>query len=164
MATVLRPRWSVAVCSILLGPLYGTPGFLRTHDWVGLVFATALAGVVGPRAVRARSLTLTEEGLKHSKGYTYRLTASWSDVVGIERRGVGFLKFDELRLRAPAPQPVISRGGVAESARTPKPISDRYILLGLYDRRWRTGPIGDALRAHDIPLEHAAPLPEIAVH
>ena len=155
MATVLRPSWLVALWGTLLGPLYATPGFLRTHDWMGLVFGIALAGTVGPRVIRARSLTLTDENLKHSKGYTYRLTASWADVVGVQRRGVGFVKFDELRLRAPAPEPAPSRGASDAPTRAPKPISDRYILLGLYDRRWRTGPIGAALRAQGIPLQEA---------
>jgi hypothetical protein len=139
----------VALWGILLGPLYAAPGFIRTHGWMGLIFGVALAGSLGPRAIRARSLTLTDEGLKHAKGYTYRLTASWDDVVGVQRRGIGFLKFEELRLRAPAPDQAVSPG----PSRAPKQISDRYILLGLYDRHWRTGPVGTALRAHGIPLD-----------
>jgi hypothetical protein len=162
VATVLRPRWSVALLGTLLGPLYAMPGFVRTHDWMALVFGIALGCLIGPRWIRARSLTLTDQSLKHCKGYTYRLTADWADVIGVERRGPWVLKFDELRLRAPAPEPALGRDAEADSQGEPKPISDRFILLALYDRHWRTGSIGAALRAHNIPFDVAAsPRPKV---
>ena len=153
--TVLRPRWFLALLpGALVGLVYSAHGFV-SHDWLSLSFGLA-NGCIFTWAVRRPKITVTPDGLWMKRSRFNLMFSSWAEVVGVERRRFGPFATDQLRLREVLRRYVTSdMKGPAETVWKPRP--NQRVLVGLYDKHWRTGPIGAALTARGVSLEATAP-------
>lgn len=105
------------------------------------------------RRVRRRNLSVTAIGLQVQRDRC-ALVTRWQDVTGVNRRRHQLLlPVEELRL---------SDSELLEPSSTGKPMRDcpphcpetgrpDASTSGLYDKNWRTGPIGDQLRNQASP-------------
>jgi hypothetical protein len=152
VSIVLRPRWLVvlgtSVCAALIA---ATPGLLRSDDWSGSVSYAVLVGTIVAVSIGQRSVTVMDEGLWIRRSYADRFFCQWSGVVAVERRQLGPFAVDQLVLREPVRK--FFGGKLAGPPDvTWRPTSSKRILIGVYDRQWRIGPIGAALTAHGVSL------------
>jgi hypothetical protein len=156
---VLRPRWFLALLTGALGGLaFGGHG-LVSHDWLALAFGVSY-GCICASIVRRRRITVTDDGLWIKRSYVNQMFSSWAEVVGVERRRFGPFATDQLRLRE-AVRKYVEDDVKGQAKVVWKPRPNQRVLIGLYDKRWRTGPIGAALIARGVSLEATAP-PESA--
>ena len=153
----LRPRWSlVLLTGVTIGLIAGAPGHLHTHGWFEpLSYGFGLAITV-TYTCRRRTLTPTDEGLWIYRSYFDQMFSTWGEIVRVERRRVGPFATDQLVLREPV------RKTVKSDMRSPaeivwKPRPNQRVLIGLYDKRWRSGPIGAALTARGVSLDSTEP-------
>ena len=145
-------RWPPALLEAFLVP--GLGGLLVTvvvDPWpIGLLLGVALAASFGAlRLARARrrTLTVTDEGLLLQRD-RYGLSARWEDVTGIQpRRLAGVLPVDELLL---TDRELVARTSTGTERELPDGLDEhpasRRVQVSLYDKGWRTGPIGEELR------------------
>lgn len=98
------------------------------------------------RPVRRRFLTVTPAGLEVQRD-AYALRARWDQVVGVQRRRhQGLIPVEELLLAAAEVVPRTSTGKVKPPPGSLQghPATTR-VMVSVYDRAWREGPIGDHL-------------------
>ena len=116
-----------------------------------MIYGTSL-GCAVMYGVRARTLTPTDEGIWIYRGHFTQMFAAWDEVVRVERRNLGLLGTDQLVLREPVRKYVRSdMRSPAEIVWKSKP--NQRVLIGLYDRHWRSGPIGAALTSRGVSLD-----------
>jgi len=157
VATALRPRWSVVlVTGITAGVIAGTPGHLHTHAWFDPLLYGGLVGSSIVSGIRRRRVTPADEGLWIRRSYFDQMFSPWDEVVRVERRRVGPFATDQLVVREPL------RKWVKSDGRSPaeivwKPTRSKRILIGLYDKRWRSGPIGAALTVRGVSPDAIEP-------
>jgi hypothetical protein len=122
-------------------------GSLLLGASIGLV---AAAGVftLNYQRVRRRTLTVTPDGLEVQRD-TYRLIVPWSAVTKVQqRRHQMVMAVEELVADGASIVPLDSRG---QTTTLPNqlvaghPASTR-VMVSLYDKSWREGPIGGRLR------------------
>ena len=152
--TPLPIRWPVAVLSSLTIPVVSgllCLVFLRPLAMgagIGLVLAVAILLPACGR-IRRRTLQVDASGLTVQRD-TYRMRAGWDDVVGVQRRRhQGLLVVDELVLADSSLEAVDSRGRPSTIPDDlPGQPATRRVMVSLYDKEWRTGPVGEHLPAH----------------
>ncbi len=156
MRTLLSPRWPVVLLpSVVLGALAATTNLIRGH-WSDAFFSGAVMALILGPAIRFRSLSVTDDGITRIKGFTYGWTAAWSDIQEVRRRRIGLVRFDQLIVRVAIPESVTTSDAAASTQDSRrKTASNRRIFIGMYDKDWRTGPVGVALLAAGVPLETA---------
>lgn len=111
--------------------------------WLVLVAALTVRSLV---RVRRRTLTVGADGLEVQRD-SYAMRVTWDQVVGVRRRlHHGVIPVDELVLSGSVVVPRGSTGKVKapSSSLSTHPATTR-ILVSLYDKRWRDGPIGEHL-------------------
>lgn len=158
MASTVRPRWSVVLFTgLTVALVLGTPAHLKTHAWLGpSLYGIGVFG--GPIAygIRRRTLTPTDEGLWIYRSYFDQMFCSWGEVLRVERRRMGPFSTDQLVLREPV-RKLIKSDGRSPAEIVWKPTRSKRILIGLYDKRWRSGPTGAALTARGVSLDATEP-------
>lgn len=123
-----------------------------------VAFAVWAAALLAPGALYRRTVTINHEGLTLRRGSAGRFFCPWSEIVGVERRRLWPFAVDQLQLRKPV------RRHVSYSSTNPpevtwRPTSNKRVFIALYDRNWRTGPIGAAMTARGISLQTRTPRP-----
>ena len=152
--TTYRIRVLVAVMTSATLPLLVGAGWVL----LGAVFDSPLTAEVGVLLavamftrnlvrVRRRTLTVTDQGLVVQRDQ-YRLTVPWSGVQGVQRRNhQRVMRAEELLVEGAQVEALDRRGRPTdvESQLEGHPATTR-VMVSLYDRGWRSGPIGDRLR------------------
>ena len=138
--------------AILFTLIGAAPGHFVSGGVLDPLLYGATLGVLVATGLLQRSVTVMDEGLWVSRSYTDRFFCQWSEVVAVERRQLGPFAFDQLLLREPV------RKFFRSTAPGPpdiswRPTGSKRIAIGLYDRAWRTGPIGAAMSARGVSLE-----------
>ena len=133
----------VVVCLLLV--LLVRPRFVGVT--AGLLFLAGSA-LTSYARVRRRTLTLLDEGLLVQRD-GYRMFVPWQGVVRVQpRRHQWVLVVEELVVTGARVEPRDSRGRtVALPRRLPTHPGSTRVLLSVYDKHWRTGPIGARLRS-----------------
>jgi hypothetical protein len=156
MGMVLRLRWLLLlVYGLCVAVLFAVPALFGTSGLIYSWLYGAWFGVACALGCRQRSVTVADEGLWVKRSLINRFFCPWPEVVAVERRQVGPFTVDQLVLREPV------RGHVGGKVAGPsvvtwRPVSSKRIFIGLYDRHWKTGPIGAALTARGVSLETTA--------
>lgn len=117
--------------------------------WPGILLGVALAAGLTTsslRRVRRRVLTVSPVGLEVQRD-GYALRVRWDQVVGVQRRRhQGLIPVEELVLASAEVVPRTSTGKVkAPPASLQGHPATTRIMVSVYDRAWREGPIGDHL-------------------
>lgn len=151
-----RLRPAVAVSSCATAPfilfltclmLAGLVGLLWLGAGVGFFVAAALF-VLNYRRVRRRTLTVNSDGLEVQRDQ-YRLIVPWTAISGVQhRRHQRVMAVEELVVTGADVVPLDYRG---ESTSLPQQLlaghpAPTRVMVSLYDKDWREGPIGDRLR------------------
>lgn len=117
---------------------------------VGLGFAVAMT-VANYTRVRRRSLTVSAEGLEVQRD-TYGMFVPWPGVLRIQRRRHQWL-FDVEELVVTDSR-LLGRDSRGRPRALPEKLhqhpAGQRILLSLYDKEWRRGPIGEQLTRQGI--------------
>lgn len=126
---------------------FGVVGSLWLGVTIGLIAAVAVF-TLNYRRVRRRTLTVTPDGLEVQRD-KYRLVLPWSAVSKVQhRRHQRVMTVEEL---------VISNASVAALDHRGRPTTLPHhlmrshpaptrVMVSLYDKSWRQGPIGERLR------------------
>lgn len=155
--TQYRIRRSVAVLTTATIPtLWGlTIGFLLAvvldPAWIGWVVATVLALVMGlqnVRRVRRRTLTVCDDFLVVQRDQ-YRLIVPWHGISAIQRRRhQKMMSVEELVCLGSRVDAVDSHG---RASSLPQGLDQHpaltRVMVSLYVKDWRHGPIGTKLRS-----------------
>lgn len=157
---MLRLRPTVVILeavfvAVVVGVLLAAAGRFTVSAWViGLVVAAVLATTRVIR-VRQRSLTVTEDGLEVQRD-RYALQVPWASFTGVEHRRLqGLIPVEELVASSSVVIPRLSNGkpgSVPKALQAQSDPAPTRIQVSSYDRNWRAGPIGDRLRAHNVPI------------
>lgn len=150
----------IGVCAAFVG---AAAAYFHDSRVFGLLAYIAYFGALRAVATRMQKVTIIDEGLLLKAGYTGGLFCQWSEIVAIEPRHFGPLKFDQLQLRGPV-RAYVRGNRAAPPEFTWRPTRSRRLTIGAYDRNWRTGPIGTALTAHGVSLEAIRPTGDPAVN
>lgn len=158
--TQYRIRLSVAIGTsvgvpVLAGVVVGlVVALVGGPAWVagvaGCAFALA-AGWYNVSRVRRRALMVFDDVLVVQRD-RYRLVVPWQGVTAVQhRRHQGLLSVEELVCSGGRVEAVDSRGNasVLPEGLDGHPALTR-VMVSLYSKRWRHGPIGDKLRALNI--------------
>lgn len=127
---------------------------------VGLLVAAALFTPSYVR-VRRRTLTVTDEGLEVQRDQ-YRLFVPWRGVRKVQRRRHQVLLAVEELVVTDAHVAALDRRGRTTSV--PNRLSNHpaqsRVMVSLYDKQWRRGPIGDRLRLDGVldPTRRSGPV------
>ena len=165
MNLVLRPSWlwalGPAVCLALIG---ATPGYVHAGGLFDpLYFGIGIMlGCIVAVDVRRLRITVVDDGLSLKQGYTGGLFCPWSEIVAVERRRRGPFVLDQLQLREPL-RAFVRRNATGPPEVTWRPTNGRTLFIGVYDKDWRSGPIGAALTARGVSLEAIKPTRKPAV-
>ncbi|GAB3658218.1 hypothetical protein GCM10027596_14290 [Nocardioides korecus] len=151
--TQFRIRWPVALGTSLpvpvaLGALLGLvirPVALGVLE--GVVLA-AVFGLLGVLRVRRRTLTVHDDVLVVQRDQ-YRLVVPWASVTGVQRRRhQRVMAVEELVCSGARVEAVDSRG---RTSRLPEKLTGHpaltRVMVSLYAEDWRSGPIGERVRA-----------------
>jgi hypothetical protein len=148
---VMRWPWAAAASAVMVLPILvflALLGLVLGDGWYAVAIGAAAAMLIAVRtARRARAtvrLTLTPEGI-HSRRHRHNVTARWDDVQGVRRRRVFGVPTEELVVRdsqleitGALPGPTLKRLYATDVT--------RRVDISHYDRRWKQGPAGAALR------------------
>jgi len=146
---IYRIRWPWALATsagapVILGVMIA---LLIQPVWfgatVGSTFMIAMTALT-LRKVRRRTLTVTDSGLEVQRD-RYALIVGWDDVARARRRRHQLVvPVEELVLSG---SEVVARSSNGKSTSLPPALTGhpatRAILISLYDKGWRRGPIGD---------------------
>lgn len=119
--------------------------------WLAVVIGCVLAvgyGVLTVRQVRRRSLTVTDDALVVQRD-KYRLIVPWQGITGVQRRRHQVVMLVEELLCTGASVEAIDSSGrpsALPSGLEAHPALTR-VMVSLYAKDWRQGPIGDRVRA-----------------
>ncbi|HEY3546799.1 MAG TPA: hypothetical protein VGK17_12035 [Propionicimonas sp.] len=146
----IRWLWAVATSAPLPVCLGVMVALIFRPVWVGVVLGLTLASSMtlsNVRRVRRRSLSVSEAGLEVQRD-TYAIRVGWDQVLGVQQRlHQGVIPVEELVLSGSR---IIPRGSTGKTttpgARLSSHPAPKRILISLYDKSWRTGPVGDHLR------------------
>jgi hypothetical protein len=146
-----RIRWPWALAASVGAPvIIGVVTALLIPGWLGwtagLTLMVALTAL-SLRRVRRRTLTVTASGLEVQRD-KYAMIVGWNEVVRVQRRRHQlFIPVEELMLSG---SKLVARSSSGKSTSLPPSLSGhpatRRILMSLYDKRWRHGPVGDNLQ------------------
>jgi hypothetical protein len=151
-----RLRSAVAVSTCATAPvalfltclvLSGLVGLLWLGAAVGF-FAAAAVFTLNYRRVRRRTLTVKPEGLEVQRDQ-YRLLVPWTAINGVQhRRHQRVMAVEELVVTGADVVPLDNRD---QSTSLPQQLlaghpAPTRVMVSLYDKDWREGPIGDRLR------------------
>jgi hypothetical protein len=104
------------------------------------------------RRVRRRTVTVTAEGLEVQRD-KYRLLVPWSAIAKVQRRRHQLVvAVEELVVTGADVVPLDSRGRSTSLDTTSlegRPAAGR-VMVSLYDKQWRQGPIGERLRRNGV--------------
>jgi len=164
VSIVLRPRWAVVLGIGGCAALFGAAA-LYFHGNRAFGLLAYIAGFSAYYAVLTRltKVTIIDEGLMLKAGYTGGLFCQWSEIVAVERRHLGPFRLDQLVLREPVRAHLRSNRWAPPEV-TWRPTRSKRMFIGLYDKNWRTGPIGAAMTAHGVSLVAITPTPKPAVN
>jgi hypothetical protein len=161
---VLRPNWLVVAASCVCIALIGaTPGYLRTGGLFDPLCYGITLGAIIAVTIGQRTVTLIDEGMTMRRSSFDRFFCPWTEVVAVERRQLGPFGVDQLQLREPLRR-YIRYSSTSPPDVTWRPTRSKRVFIGLYDRHWRTGPIGAALKAHGVSPEAIRPTRDPAVN
>jgi len=127
--------------------LSGLVGLLWLGAGIGL-FAAAAVFAFNYRRVRRRTLTVKREGLEMQRDQ-YRLIVPWTAIKGVQhRRHQRVMAVEELLVAGADIVPLDYRD---QSTTLPQQLvaghpAPTRVMVSLYDKDWREGPIGDRLR------------------
>ncbi len=131
--------------------LFGIVGSLWLGVVVGLVAAAAVF-TLNYRRVRRRTLTVTPEGLEVQRD-EYRLVVRWEAISKVQdRRHQRVMAVEELVVDGASVVPLDYRGRTMTlpSQLTAGHPAPTRVMVGLYDKSWRDGPIGERLRGNGV--------------
>ena len=113
----------------------------------GGVVVAAIITAVRAQRVRRRTLTITEDGLQVQRD-SYALDIPWTNITGTRsRRLQGMLPVEELIVTDARIIERDSRGkAAAPSSKLAGSPALTRVQVSLYDKNWRSGPIGERLR------------------
>jgi hypothetical protein len=145
--TRYRIRWPVVLGStlpvpLLCGVLIALPFDNPVRLVIGLL-TVVVATAISAAKVRRRSLEVGDDGLVEQRD-DYRLHVPWDSITGVQRRRHQVVvPVEELLSTGARMEPVDSRG----QTRTPRDGMEEYpaltrVMVSLYDKDWRSGPIG----------------------
>jgi hypothetical protein len=150
----LRPAVALGACAtapvilfLTYVVLFGLVGLLWLGAGLGL-FAAAGMFTISYRRVRSRTLTVSSDGLEVQRD-KYRLFVPWTAVNTVQSRRHQLVMAVEELVVAGADVVALDHRGT--STNLPKqlvaahPASTR-VMVSLYDKDWRQGPIGHRLR------------------
>jgi hypothetical protein len=121
-----------------------------------VAFAFWIAAIVAPGALYRRTVTTAEDGLALRRGALGQVFCPWSEIVGVEKRQLWPFAMDQPQLREPVRRH-LSYSSTSPPDVTWRPTSNKRLFIGLYDKNWRTGPIGTAMTAHGVSLRAMTP-------
>jgi MFS superfamily sulfate permease-like transporter len=152
MSTRYRIRWPIVIGTTVPAPLIVGIVVAVVVRPVALgvavgVLAAGFFAVSSSRRMRRRWLEIDDDGLRVQRD-RYALEASWADATSVSARKVlGILPVEELFL---SERTLIARASndkdVVFPPKLPEYLATRRVQVNLYDKNWRTGPIGDQLR------------------
>jgi len=124
---------------------------LFQQPWLGATIGVVLASAeftLSFRRVRRRTLTVTADGLEVQRD-TYRLLVPWPAVAAVQhRRHQLVVAVEELVVKSAEVVPLDHRGrstSLDTELIAQHPAASR-VMVSLYDKQWRRGPIGERLR------------------
>ena len=124
---------------------------LFQQPWLGATIGVVLASAefaLSFRRVRRRTLTVTAEGLEVQRD-KYRLLVPWPAIATVQhRRHQLVVAVEELVVKGADVVPLDYRGRSTSLDTTSlegRPAASR-VMVSLYDKQWRQGPIGERLR------------------
>ena len=145
----LKVRWSQAVIQgllsiVLIGPLLGwATGWSPLVIPVLLVFVALIA-----RGTRRCTLVLTENGFT-AQYPAYELSGRWDDALEVRRARQGLFRRDQIVFRA-TDWKLTRQLTERQTARLQAHNRKKSLSISLFQRKWRDGPAGHALRARGI--------------
>ena len=151
MATYrVRWPWALATSAALPAIIGVLVALLVRPVWVGSTVGSTLmiaSTALSLRRVRRRTLTVTDSGLEVQRD-KYAMIVGWNEVVGVRRRRHQlFIPVEELVLSG---SELVARSSSGKSTSLPPSLSGhpatRRILVSLYDKGWRHGPVGDHMQ------------------
>lgn len=150
--TTYRMRWPWAVATsagvpVIIGVIIT---LLIRPVWFGSTVGSTLVialTALSLRRVRRRTLTVTDSGLEVQRD-KYAMIVGWNEVARVQRRRHQlFIPVEELVLSG---SELVARSSSGKSTSLPPSLSGhpatRRILMSLYDKGWRHGPVGDHLQ------------------
>jgi len=127
------------IISLLIRPVW-------LGSTVGSTLVIALTAL-SLRRVRRRTLTVADSGLEVQRD-KYAMIVGWNEVVRVQRRRHQlFIPVEELVLSG---SKLVARSSSGKSTSLPPSLSGhpatRRILMSIYDKGWRHGPVGDHMQ------------------
>lgn len=162
----LRPAVAVGTCATapcILFLIWLVLAYLVGPLWLGACIGFLCAAAVfmlNYGRVRRRTLTVNSDGLEVQRDQ-YRLIVPWTAINGVQhRRHQRVMAVEELMVTGADVVPLDYRGkptSLPQQLAAGHPASTR-VMVSLYDKNWRDGPIGDGLRQNGmLPGSEAGP-------